>query len=118
MEGNKKLRLAVLGSTKGTDLQAVIDAIEGGRLGVEIVAVVSNNETAFILERAREHGLNAFFLNPKGKSQEEFDVELIALLEKLGTEKAYLFLKKLALTSESGEVRDRADEALFYFDGF
>jgi len=73
----KKLKIAVLGSTKGTDLQAVIDAIEKKELDAEIVLVASNKQDAFILERAKKHKLETLFLDPKKfSSREEFDKEL------------------------------------------
>jgi len=55
-----KLRLGVLGSTKGTDLQAIIDAVKTGELDAEIVLVASDRQDAFILERARIHGIETF----------------------------------------------------------
>ena len=80
------LKLGVLGSTKGTDMQAIIDAIEAGKLDAEIAVVISNKKEAYILERARKHGLNAVFINPKGKTREEFDREVDKELEKQGVE--------------------------------
>ncbi|MFH1586345.1 MAG: phosphoribosylglycinamide formyltransferase [Candidatus Diapherotrites archaeon] len=69
-----KIKIGVLGSTKGTDLQAVIDAIENGDLDAEIALVLSNKEDAFILERARKHNLPVKFVNPKDfSSKDEFD---------------------------------------------
>jgi phosphoribosylglycinamide formyltransferase-1 len=56
------LKIGVLGSTKGTDMQAIIDSIERGELDAEIVCVISNEEDAFILERARNHGIEAIFI--------------------------------------------------------
>jgi len=77
----------VLGSTRGTDLQAVIDAIESGSLqDVEISFVLSNKEDAYILERARKHGLKAIFLDSKGKEREEYDKEVDKLLEEHNVE--------------------------------
>lgn len=81
------LKIAVLGSTRGTDLQAVIDAIESGGLkDVEVAFVLSNKEDAYILERAKKHGLKAIFLEGKGKEREEFDREVDKLLVKHGVE--------------------------------
>jgi len=51
------LRVGVLASGGGTNLQAVIDAIDRGEVPAEIVTVVSNNKSAFALERARKHGI-------------------------------------------------------------
>ncbi len=67
------LKIGVLGSTKGTDLQAVIDAIERNELDAEIVCVISNEEDAFILERAREHGIEAIDIEYVGKRRILFD---------------------------------------------
>ena len=54
------LRVAVLVSGGGTNLQAVIDAIEEGRISnARIDVVISNNKKAYALERARKHGIQA-----------------------------------------------------------
>ena len=74
-------RLAVLGSTRGTDLQAIIDAIKTGQLEASIEIVISNKADAYILERAKNHNLKAFFLDPKGLDREEYDTRLSTMLE-------------------------------------
>ncbi len=75
------LNIAVLGSTRGTDLQAIIDAIESGKLkGVKISVVISNKKDAYILERARKHNLKAVFIEAKDKTREEFDREVMKIL--------------------------------------
>jgi len=74
------MKLAILGSTKGTDMEAIIDAIKDDILDASIEVVVSDSKDAFILERAKKHGIPAFFLDPKGKTREAFDNELIDLL--------------------------------------
>jgi len=77
------LNVAVLGSTRGTDLQAVIDAIESKKLkDVKISFVLSNKKDAYILERARKHGIKDIFLDSQGKTREEYDKEITKLLEK------------------------------------
>ncbi len=54
------LRIAVLVSGGGTNLQAVIDGIEDGRIrGAEVVRVISSNPDACSLERAKKHGIEA-----------------------------------------------------------
>ena len=59
------LRVAVLVSGGGTNLQAVIDAIEEGRISnARIDVVISNNKKAYALERARKHGIQAVGLSP------------------------------------------------------
>ncbi len=76
------LNVAVLGSTRGTDLQAIIDAIESGKLkDVKISVVISNKEDAYILERARKHNLEAVFIGHKEKTREEFDREVMKVLD-------------------------------------
>jgi phosphoribosylglycinamide formyltransferase 1 len=59
------LRVAVLASGRGSNLQAVIDAIERGEVPARIVAVISNKKEAVALERARKHGIKELFLDPK-----------------------------------------------------
>ena len=76
------LSIGVLGSTKGTDLQAVIGAIEAKELNARISAVVSNKKDAYILERAGKHNIDAVFIDPKGKEREEFDRQVSKELEK------------------------------------
>ncbi len=80
--GGLMLNIAVLGSTKGTDLQAVIDAIESKKLAVNISFVLSNKKDAYILERAKKHKIKAIFLDPQDKSREDYDKEVDKLLQK------------------------------------
>ena len=76
------LKLGVMVSGGGTNLQAIIDAIDNGRItNAEIKAVISNNPGAYALERAKAHGIDAACLSPKSfGSREEFHK---ALLEKV-----------------------------------
>lgn len=77
------INLAVLGSTKGSDLQAVIDAIKVGELkNINLAVVVSNKSDAYILERAKKAGFETRALPSKGiKDREEYDRQLMALLD-------------------------------------
>jgi len=80
------LRVAVLASGRGSNLQAIIDAIEAGMVQAKIVAVISNKKEAPALERARRHGLFALFVDPKpyaGRpdSREAYDRELLDVLQ-------------------------------------
>ncbi|MCZ6672557.1 MAG: phosphoribosylglycinamide formyltransferase [Verrucomicrobia bacterium] len=79
MSGNP-LRVAVLGSTRGSSLQPVIEAIEARALQAAITAVISDKRKSGILERARAHGLNDCFISAKGKERAEFDEEVSKLL--------------------------------------
>lgn len=81
------LKIGVLGSTRGTDLQAVIDAIEKKELGAKIVLVASNKSNAFVLERAKSHKIKTVFLDPKKfSSKTDFDAALAELFEKEKTD--------------------------------
>lgn len=59
-----KLRLGVLASGRGSNLQAVIDAIESGALQARVAVIISNKKDAQALERARTHGVTDVFLDP------------------------------------------------------
>jgi phosphoribosylglycinamide formyltransferase-1 len=81
------LRVAVLASGRGSNLQAVIDAIETGTVQAKIVAVISNKKEAPALERARRHGLSALFVDPnryagRPDSREAYDRELLDALRR------------------------------------
>ena len=80
------IKIGVLGSTKGTDLQAILDAINDGQLDAEVSVVVSNRESAYILERAKSHGVPTFFIPHQGKAREEFDREMTAAMQNYGVE--------------------------------
>ena len=76
------IRLGVLGSTKGSDLQAVLDAIHNNVLDAAVVVVVSNRENSYILERARKNNIPDIFVPHTGKTRNEFDREITAALLK------------------------------------
>ena len=59
------LRIAVLASGRGSNLQAIADAIAGGRLAAELVGVFSDKPAAFALERARRIGVPAVAVKPR-----------------------------------------------------
>ena len=82
------LKIGVLGSTKGTDLQAVIDALESKKLkNVEIAVVVSDKEDAFILERAKKYGIKTAVVRKKDYSPDyEFNKALMQALKENGAE--------------------------------
>jgi phosphoribosylglycinamide formyltransferase 1 len=74
-------KIAVLASTHGTDMQAIIDEIEAGKIDAEISCVISNRQ-CYALERARQHKIEAIFIDPKNKTREEFDRLVVKELEK------------------------------------
>ncbi len=65
------LRVGVLASGGGTNLQAIIDACEGGLIHAEVAVVVSDNERAYALSRARTHGIAAHFVDASDKEEHE-----------------------------------------------
>jgi formyltetrahydrofolate-dependent phosphoribosylglycinamide formyltransferase len=77
----KKAALVVLVSGHGSNLQAILDAIQAGRLSAEVRAVISNKKDAYGLERARQAGIPAL-VKPKYKEQEcvAYDAELADLV--------------------------------------
>jgi phosphoribosylglycinamide formyltransferase-1 len=75
------IKLGVLGSTNGTDLQTILDSIASGELNGEVSVVLSNRKNAYILERAKNYNVPAFFLSHKEKSREEFDAEMTSILK-------------------------------------
>ncbi|MBI3027228.1 phosphoribosylglycinamide formyltransferase [Candidatus Woesearchaeota archaeon] len=76
------LRIGVLASTKATDMQAVINAINSKKLNANISVVISDKQDAYALERARKHGIKAVFIDSKGKQREKFDSEVAKELDK------------------------------------
>lgn len=85
------LRVAVLASGRGSNLQAIIDAIKSKQVHATIVAVISNKRDAVALERARAHGLPDLFIDPKpfvGRpdSREAYDRTLLETLEQYHVE--------------------------------
>ena len=77
----KKIKLGVIGSTNGTDLQTILDAIATGELDAEVSVVLSNRKKAYILERAENHHIPAVWIPHKEKSRKEFDAEMTSVLK-------------------------------------
>jgi phosphoribosylglycinamide formyltransferase-1 len=78
------VRLGILGSTKGTDMQAIISSISSGELAASIGVVISNKSDAYILTRAKKHGLTTEFIDHRNKTREVFDQEISKILEQHG----------------------------------
>mgnify|MGYP001604676085 FL=1 len=76
------IKLGVIGSTNGTDLQAVLDAISYGELIAKVSVVISNNEKAHILDRAKNNDIPTVFIPHSGKTRQEFDNEMTTVLKK------------------------------------
>lgn len=93
------LKLGVLVSGGGTNLQSIIDHIESGYLPAEIAVVISSKEGAYALERAKKHRIPAYVVKRKDfDSQEKYEDEMIELLRRHHVELVVLagFIKVLS----------------------
>jgi phosphoribosylglycinamide formyltransferase-1 len=103
-----KLKVGVLASGGGTNLQAIIDRAADGRLGAVVAVVISNVEEAFALERARKATIPAVFINPRDfPDRAAFDRAVIEKLRDHG-------VKLVAL---AGYMRITSDEFVDAFAG-
>ena len=77
------LKMAVLVSGGGTNLQAIMDKIDDGSItNAEISVVISNNPNAYALERAKNHGIEARCISPKQyESRAQFNEALLAAIQ-------------------------------------
>ena len=81
-----KLKIGVLGSTRGSSMRGIVEALRAGELNAEIVMVIADRATAPILERAALFGLPAKFTDPRGLPRVEFDALVSAELKAAGAE--------------------------------
>ncbi len=76
------LRLGVLASGRGSNLQAIIDKCDAGLVAAEVVQVISDQENAYALERAGNHGVPAVYINPKSyQTKEEYEWAIVQCLQ-------------------------------------
>ncbi|MGM9454064.1 phosphoribosylglycinamide formyltransferase [Legionella bozemanae] len=75
------IRIAVLGSTRGTNLNTIVAAMKQQQLSASIELVLSNKADALILEKAARFGIKSMFVNPQGLSRVDFDHELSKILK-------------------------------------
>ena len=102
------IRLGVLGSTRGTDLGAILSAINNKKLVAEVSVVISNRENAYILTRAKNHNVPSFFISHKDKSREEFDRNVTTILKQYNVELVLLIGFMRILSAEFCQAwRDR-----------
>ncbi len=74
------VNLGVLVSGSGSNLQAIIDSIEAGRVDAKIKIVISNVPDVFALERAKKHGIPSRVIPHRGLRREEYDQKLVEAL--------------------------------------
>jgi phosphoribosylglycinamide formyltransferase-1 len=79
----RRLKLGVLASGRGSNLQAIIDACETGQIDAVVALVISDVAEAYALERTRQYGIEAAFIDPSlHRTREEFDAAVLDLLRK------------------------------------
>ena len=83
-----KIRIAVLVSGRGSNLQAIINTIESGQLAAEIAVVISDQAEAYSLERAGKHNIPAIHISAKGYKgkRDAYDALLVQELQHRGVE--------------------------------
>ena len=80
------INIGVLGSTNGTDLQFIFNAIDESKLDANVSVVISNKEDSYILKRAQAHNTQNVFISHKNKDRENFDSEMTMVLKKHSVE--------------------------------
>jgi phosphoribosylglycinamide formyltransferase 1 len=79
---SSSFKIGILVSGRGTNLQAIIDAIDNGELNAHIAVVLSNKKDAPALERAQQKGIQTVYLDPKQFADKKaFDLALAGELE-------------------------------------
>lgn len=77
------LRLGVLASGRGSNFQSIIDEIESRRLNAEIAVLITDNPSAFAIERAKRHGIEYLVMRPKEySSKDDYFVKIAEELRK------------------------------------
>lgn len=104
----RKVKVGVLASGGGTNLQAIMDRAADGRLDAEVVVVISDVEDAYALERARQSGVPAVSIDPRSfPDRNAFNRAIIQELRDRGVEVVAL----------AGYLRITSDEFVDAFDG-
>lgn len=81
------VKIAVLVSGNGSNLQAIIDSIEKGHIkNAAINVVISNKANAYALERAKNHGINTVFLDPGEYDKDGYDRAILNVLNQYNTD--------------------------------
>ncbi|MEM9244028.1 MAG: phosphoribosylglycinamide formyltransferase [Pseudomonadota bacterium] len=78
---SSRFSLAILGSTRGTTMLYLLNAISANTLKAKINVVISDKENAYILQRAKANKIPAHFVSPKGLSRCDYDTKITALLQ-------------------------------------
>ena len=105
MRAGAKLRIAVLVSGGGTNLQAILDGIRDGSIrNAEVAAVISNNAGAYALFRAEKAGIPGYVVSPKQyPDRESFNEALKAKIDEIGPENRIINIHPALIPSFSGK---------------
>lgn len=83
----EKLKIGVLASGSGSNLQAIIDEAACGQIPVEVVMVISDKADAYALTRAEQADITTAVVDPKAyASREEYDAQIVKLLQLAGAQ--------------------------------
>lgn len=78
----ERLRIAIFASGSGSNFQAIVDAVNAGKLNADIKLLVCDKPQAGVVSRAQAEGVEAFTFTPKTyASREEYEAEILGLLE-------------------------------------
>lgn len=78
-----KLRIGILASGRGSNFQSIIDAVNSGRLRAEIAVLITDNPSAFAIERAKKHGIKYLVMSPKEySSKDDYFIKIAEELKK------------------------------------
>jgi phosphoribosylglycinamide formyltransferase-1 len=95
-----RLKVGILGSTRGTALQGVLDALDTSALDIEIVLVASDKADAAILDRARSYDLHAEFIDPTGLQRDAYD-ELVSRTLRVAGAELVLMIGYMRIVSDA-----------------
>jgi len=76
------IKIAVLASTNATDMQGIIDAINKKDIDAKIVCLISNKADCGAIKRAKNNGIDAVFIDPKGIEREDYDKKIADEIDK------------------------------------
>jgi len=105
-----ELRIGVLGSGKGSNCQAILEACDRGEIAGRVVIVISDNSDAYILERARQRNIPAKYVEPsrfKTKLEPELEQQIVTMLQ----------AEKVDLVALAGYMRVIKEPLLAAFPG-
>jgi phosphoribosylglycinamide formyltransferase 1 len=76
------MKIGVLASGGGTDFQSIVDAVGSGEVNVTIAVLIYNKKNAFVRERAEQAGIPAVFVDHRKREREDFEREMVAVLDR------------------------------------